>query len=340
MNDRDLQVLEQYPFTVRGSFRVRGAFLLDTSEGRRLIREFSGSPQKLETEQKLLLHLREQGYLVDRMEPDQEENLVSVWKEYASFVVKEALEGRECDTRSESEIMKAASLLGSLHLSMRDCVELSEEERVRMTGPDAEDELLRHNRELKKIDRFIRKKTRKNEFETAYLACFPEILEEAERIERMLRDSAYGKLRQQALEEGHFCHGEYTHHNILVNGSQMAVINFEKCSINVQINDLYHFMRKILEKQNYDFRLGIRMLKAYEEKKPLTSEEREYLGIRMGYPEKFWKLANYYYNTNKAWIPGKHMEKLEKFLAQREKRVSFSCELLYNNPNKPRKSGR
>ena len=340
MNDRDLQVLEQYPFTVRGSFRVRGAFLLDTSEGRRLIREFSGSPQKLETEQKLLLHLREQGYLVDRMEPDQEGRLSSVWREYASFVVKEALEGRECDTRSESEIMKAASLLGSPHLSMRECMELSEEERVRMIGPDAEDELLRHNRELKKIDRFIRKKTRKNEFETAYLACFPEVLEEAERIERMLRDSAYGKLRQQALEEGHFCHGEYTHHNILVNGSQMAVINFEKCSINVQINDLYHFMRKILEKQNYDFRLGIRMLKAYEEKKPLTPEEREYLGIRMGYPEKFWKLANYYYNTNKAWIPGKHMEKLEKFLAQREKRVSFSCELLYNNPNKLRKSGR
>ena len=340
MNDRDLQVLEQYPFTVRGSFRVRGAFLLDTGEGRRLIREFSGSPQKLETEQKLLLHLREQGYLVDRMEPDQEGRLASVWREYTSFVVKEALEGRECDTRSESEIMKAASLLGSLHLSMRNCVELSEEECARMTGPDAGDELLRHNRELKKIDRFIRKKTRKNEFETAYLACFPKVLEEAERMEQKLRDSAYGKLRQQALEEGHFCHGEYTHHNILVNGGQMAVINFEKCSINVQVNDLYQFMRKILEKQNYDLRLGSRMLRSYEEKKPLTAEEREYLGIRMGYPEKFWKLANYYYNTNKAWIPGKHMEKLEKFLGQQEKRVSFSRELLYNNSNEIQKSGR
>ena len=45
-----------------------------------------------------------------------------------------------------------------------------------MIGSDAEDELRRHNRELKKIDRFIRKKTRKNEFETAYLSCFPKIL--------------------------------------------------------------------------------------------------------------------------------------------------------------------
>ena len=120
----------------------------------------------------------------------------------------------------------------------------------------------------------------------------------------------------------------------------MTVINFEKFSVDVQMNDLYLFMRKVLEKQNYDARLGRKMLKTYSEVRPLREEEREYLGIRLLYPEKFWKLANYYYNTNKAWIPGKHMEKLEKFLAQREKRVSFSYELLYNNPRKYEKSGR
>ena len=36
MNERDLQVLEQYPFSVNASWRVRGAFLLDSSEGRLL----------------------------------------------------------------------------------------------------------------------------------------------------------------------------------------------------------------------------------------------------------------------------------------------------------------
>ena len=51
MNERDLQVLEQYPFSVNASWRVRGAFLLDSSEGRLLIREFSGSAAKVEKEQ-------------------------------------------------------------------------------------------------------------------------------------------------------------------------------------------------------------------------------------------------------------------------------------------------
>ena len=78
MNERDLQVLEQYPFAVNGSWRARGAFLLDTSEGRRLIREFSGSTYKLQREQELLTHLRDCGYLVDLMEPDKEGRLATV----------------------------------------------------------------------------------------------------------------------------------------------------------------------------------------------------------------------------------------------------------------------
>ena len=70
MNERELQVLEQYPFAVEGSCRIRGAFLLDTSVGKRLIREFSGSAYRLEREQELLEYLRERGFLVDRIEPD------------------------------------------------------------------------------------------------------------------------------------------------------------------------------------------------------------------------------------------------------------------------------
>ena len=340
MNERDLQVLEQYPFTVNASWRTRGAFLLDTSAGRLVIREFTGSTYKLQKEQELLQHLKDCGYLVDRMEPDKEGRLATVYREYWQFVVKESLDGRECDTRSESEILKAASLLAGMHTCLRGFCLLTEEDRLRLSAADAAVELGRHNRELRKIYAFIRKKNKKNDFESAYLSCCPSILLEAQEIERRLQMSSCRKLREQALLEGHFCHGEYIHHNILVGNGQMAVINFEKFALDVQVNDLYLFMRKILEKQNYDFRLGGRILNAYEQVRPLSGEEREYLSLRMQYPEKFWKLANYYYNTNKAWVPGKHLEKLEKYLSQREKRVSFSREILYNKSNENTESGR
>ena len=119
MNERDLQVLEQYPFSVNASWRVRGAFLLDSSEGRLLIREFSGSSAKVEKEQQLLAHLKACGHRTDQIIADAEGRLVTVYREYLNYLVKESPEGRECDTRSESEILAAVSLLAALHRDMK-----------------------------------------------------------------------------------------------------------------------------------------------------------------------------------------------------------------------------
>ena len=41
------------------------------------------------------------------------------------------------------------------------------------------------------------------------------------------------------------------------------------------------------------------------------------------YPEKFWKILNYYFNANKAWIPNKNMEKLKLAVNQNRMRREF-----------------
>ena len=162
MNERDLQVLEQYPFSVNASWRVRGAFLLDSSEGRLLIREFSGSAAKVEKEQQLLAHLKACGHRTDQIIADTEGRLVTVYREYLNYLVKESPEGRECDTRSESEILAAVSLLAALHRDMKQVPGFERKDVERLAGIDAREELARHNQELRKIYTFVRRKNRKN----------------------------------------------------------------------------------------------------------------------------------------------------------------------------------
>ena len=43
----------------------------------------------------------------------------------------------------------------------------------------------------------------------------------------------------------------------------------------------------------------------------------------MKFPEKFWKISNHYYNSNKAWVSGRDIEKLEKVIEQEAKRLTF-----------------
>ena len=78
-----------------------------------------------------------------------------------------------------------------------------------------------------------------------------------------------------------------------------------------------------MEKNGWKVRLGDSMINAYSAVRPLTETESEYLKIRLIYPEKFWKVANSYYHSNKAWIPEKKVEKLDMAIRQTEEKKRF-----------------
>ena len=54
-----------------------------------------------------------------------------------------------------------------------------------------------------------------------------------------------------------------------------------------------------------------------------VSYERQDLVYRLSYPEKLWKIVNFYYNSGKAWIPEKNQEKLDRLLEQEAARKKF-----------------
>ena len=65
-----------------------------------------------------------------------------------------------------------------------------------------------------------------------------------------------------------------------------------------------------------DFSMLEMMFQSYMNFIPLTKEDFKYIYILFSYPEKFWKIANSYYNTNKAFLSPKYVEKLETVIAQ------------------------
>ena len=86
---------------------------------------------------------------------------------------------------------------------------------------------------------------------------------------------------------------------------------------------LYLLLRKLLEKSEWDAEWGRVLLAAYESVRPLKPYERQDLFYRLSYPEKLWKIVNFYYNSGKAWIPEKNQEKLDRLLEQEAARKKF-----------------
>jgi len=295
--------------------------MLETEQGLKLLKEFTGSKSKLSLEQRLLGCLEMQKVCkTDRVVQNLEGEPVSVGEYEISWILKNWPPGKECDTRNEEELLRSMETLGRIHRTARGIWKLEGEELQRMLGPDRCTEFEKHNRELKRVQTFIRAKRKKGSFELLFLKYAEKFLQEGREALSLLQASGYGELLKRARQQEHICHGEYSHHNILIHRQEIAVVNFQHCEINVQMNDICLFLRKIMEKQNWNEALARRMLEAYERENPLSEEERQYLAVCLHYPEKVWKLAHHYYHTNKAWVPEKSTEKLELFLEQEEKR--------------------
>ena len=317
MYDYGLSTLEQYSLTVLSTARTRGALLCRCEEGLFILKEFKGTEKKLGKQQELLEGLSDAGCRVDRYLPNKEGNLVSRDRDNIPYTLQFWYEGRECDTRSEEDILRSVRTLAQMHKYMK--LPLVQD----YMEPSLEDIYQRHNQELRKIRKFIRKKGASCQFEKLYLATVEDYLEKGDMALGLLRDSAYSKLRQDVTENGWICHGEYNQHNVLMIRKETAVTSFEHWGFDMQMADLYRFMRKILEKYNWDVRLGKKMLETYEKVRPLSEEEHRELSLRLTFPEKFWKLANHYYNGKKAKAPEKGMEKLETLAVQEEYRQNF-----------------
>lgn len=327
MYDRGLGVLEQYGLESTAVYRGRGSLICETDKGLVLIKEFCGTPKKLEYQACLLSCISQKSQvLTDEILQNQEGEYVSTDKDNIPYIVKKWYEGRECDTRSEKDIYRGIGSMAELHRVMQIPVQ------IHYVRQPLTDEFTRHNAQLRKIRKFVSTKRKKNDFELAFLDTIYRFLGYGEQALKELETSGYNRLRQESVEQGRVCHGEFNQHNVLMLNEKRgpcstAVTNFDKCGFDVQVSDLYQFMRKILEKHDWNLRLGKAMLEAYEETRPLSKEEKENLKIRFAYPEKYWKLANYYYTHNKAWISAKNLEKLKRLTDQEEKWRNFVLSL-------------
>ncbi len=321
MDDRIAELLTQYDLTVYRASRIKGAWLLETDQGLKSLGSCGYSEGKVKFEQKIKQLAKEQGFdRVDLYVPNREQNFLVQGPYNEMFVMRDWFYGEECNVRSREEVLLAVETLAGLHSCLRG-MELSGEELGFCRQPLLTEILERRNKELRRVRTYIRGKKQKSSFEQKFLSQFGLQYELAERAEELLAKEDYQVYYKRALEEGCMLHGSFTHHSvILLQGQTMAVTGFDKAAAGIQIHDFYLLFRKMMEKWEWDISLGEAMLETYHRGRVVPGEELTLLKVLLSYPEKFWKVANQYYNNRKSWIPEKNMQKLLQTMEQAEKK--------------------
>lgn len=303
---------DMYPFKITDSYRTRGGFVCVTDDGLKILKAYPYGENHLIYEKLLKEAICEGGYKnIDRPVMTSENQL---WAEDGfggHFVMRQWYGGRECDVKDRTQILRAVSDMAALHRAAGhihiDC------EWLQRYKPKSAGRLFsRRSREMKTIMNYVQSKKLKNEFEVLYMKHYSLFYTQALKAGVLYEAKAADEIFEQAVAGGSFIHGDYSYHNVIFNGKETATVNFERSVPGTPMQDLYQMMRKVLEKYHWDTVLGFEILSAYEKERPISIREKEYLYLLLSYPEKFWKIANHYYNSRKSWLSDQNKEKLKK----------------------------
>lgn len=314
MNDRSVGLLDNYDIEVLRTWKGRGAILCETREGILILKEYGGHREKAAFQDALLRHVQEMGFKnVENILKNKEQELLTQDQDGCFYILKTYFDGRECNVRDMDECRQAVKVLAKLHnaSSMEDVA--AEGGAPHFAYMDFE----KHNKELRRVRKYLKDRGQKTDFEIFLKSNYDYFFNLALQITEELR--AFGREDKRRF----VCHGDYQYHNILVCGDEMNLVNFEKCVIDSPVRDLYLFMRKLLEKGNWSESIGFDLVNSYDKVRPMEKEEFSQLYYRLAYPEKFWKIVNFYYNSGKAWIPGKNLEKLKRVTEQEKDKQAF-----------------
>ena len=347
MNDKTVNVLEQYDMDVLRTFKGRGTIICDTNKGNRILKEYKGKPEKLE-----LLDCLQRGISdtikTDTLVRNKEGLLFTKESDGSMYILKEQVDGRECSYKSEEDIAGAFSVMASLHLGFTDRstdaqrTETGEEKSTEEDSAYTEqempiyfyaDEMEKHTRECRHVKNYLKKLRVKSDFERALLQEYDYFLEKANVVTVLAAEEPRREYETYIRENGLYCHGDYQYHNVIFpkNGNSAlsaGVVNFEHFTHNSGVLDFYLLFRKISEKSDWSLALADHMLNSYQSKRTFAPCEWRALGLRLAYPEKFWKIINFYYNSRKSWMPNRNYEKLESLIRQEQNKEKLVHKLF------------
>ncbi len=318
------QLLSEYDITIKGIAKGRGSLIVYSDKETYMLKEFRGSKEKANELARVLEELSGWDPANETLVATKEGEYVVKEEGGPTYILKTYHSGKECDVKNALEIIEGARKLADLHMQLQN-IKLDNPIPFQTPEHGMRQEIYRHNRELRNLKNYIRKKKKENEFEEHYECAYKEFYEQAQKIEEQMLGET------ELLDDAGFqlCHGDFHHHNVMDCSGKSFVVHYENMRLDSSVADLTKYIRKVLEKNHWHQELGLQILNTYERILPQSGLQKKELYLRMAYPEKFWKIANHYNNNKKAWASKRDGEKLRQIIAQENARQEF-LGLLYN----------
>lgn len=170
----------------------------------------------------------------------------------------------------------------------------------------------------------INQKAYKSNFDLLYLDNIEEEVRRAEKSIASLQKNNYVRVMEKEVFKRGFCHHDYAHHNILIDcNKEINVIDFDYCILDSHLHDLSSLLIRSMKDGKWEKEKADLILKAYKENMDVSEEEIPIIREFIRFPQAFWQIGLQVYWEQQPWGEDFFINKLEKYLDDRELREKF-----------------
>lgn len=311
MQGMEREIAENYGLDVKNLFPYKDTFMIVTAQGRKVIKKIPFSVDRLRFVHGAKEHLASNGF-------DNIDRYICTLSGEPGFLYNNGCytltafsEGRESNFDSDSDVKRAAVVLADMHKSSKG-YSAPENSKVQDDLGKLPGFFAKRLDDIKKMKKQARKG--KSRFDQLFLQYVDYFIELGEKASQELESSDYALITEKTMKEGLFCHHDYTHHNILMEGEKVIVTNFDYCCYELRVYDIANFIRRKMRKCDWDISKTELIIQSYNSVEALNSEELAVMKIILQFPQKFWRVVNRYYNSRHSWSEKSFIMRLQEVI--------------------------
>ena len=119
------------------------------------------------------------------------------------------------------------------------------------------------------------------------------------------------------------CHNDLAHHNFIIDGDDVKIIDFDYCKIDTRAVDIANYSIKVIKNSCYDFDKFKLILDSYDSIEKLSKQEIKLIYAIISFPRDFITISRDYYYKQKQWEYEVFLNRLKDKIGNEKHRQDF-----------------
>lgn len=298
--DLSEEFFNKLSFEIEDIIPLRKVFVLLTNEGKKILKLTDSSDDRIKFINEALKYVSEK--YDDLLSYYEDESGSITYKSGENtYVILNMIEGREATFSNPVEVEMCTKAMANMHRASRGIFQTLNTDIVKGNlGEYLPYQYNKAKEDLLNIKEYILRFRHKLEFDNLFLENVDKHINEIQKSIELLAMCNYNSLLED-FRKRVLCHNDLAHHNFIVDGDKIKIIDFDYCMIDTRAVDIANFAMKVIKNSYYDMGKFKTILKAYNSLDNLTKDEIKLIYAILSFPRDFTNISRDYYYKQKKW---------------------------------------